>query len=649
MFQLQQMRNQKHIGWAIKIGFALIIVSFVFFYGWSPSHNQQQDRAFARIDTGSLNPLKRTRAITQAELQMAQGEVIQEKMMLLPPQLARQLPRSATERLAGTAEVAEQAANDILLARMADKLGIEVTSEQLVQLLREQPDLTNDMLARMAQSSGFPNVASYVDYLASRQSQTYARSLLMAGAHASLFEIWQEYQLSREKITLQLAAYPLDNYTGQVTATDAELEAYLAANAEKFKKPDQRRYAYATITREKLLEQITPTDAQVQAYYEQHQDKYMVPEAVQAEEIRVPLAADRSTTEALAILNEQREAATGADKNWADLASELTTKHPTFSFYRMETPWLSRDDDATRPELYRERAFTLADDVVSTPILTTENLYMIRIKGRRPAGVQPLADVREQVTRDYKDAEVANLMKQTTDKWLAERKTRTAMADFAQAVGVKDELTSLVATAETFLPGVGSLARDRDYLLSLELNQLSEVIQSETQISVLQVVEEVPAHDPPLAEVRSEVETAYKAERAVELARAAAEQSLALVKQGAAFETALQDAPRKPFTSDPFTRTQPVSGLGAPLIGFTTQTLTIATGSSGLSPYGTNPEEPQGFAVWRVSALDAPKLDEFRAERERFEREYLQVQRLTVMREWLADARRQAGFELVNN
>ena len=34
MFKLQDMRNTKKIKWLMYIGFGVIIISFVFFYGW---------------------------------------------------------------------------------------------------------------------------------------------------------------------------------------------------------------------------------------------------------------------------------------------------------------------------------------------------------------------------------------------------------------------------------------------------------------------------------------------------------------------------------------------------------------------------------------------------------------------------------------
>jgi peptidyl-prolyl cis-trans isomerase SurA len=56
--------------------------------------------------------------------------------------------------------------------------------------------------------------------------------------------------------------------------------------------------------------------------------------------------------------------------------------------------WIAQQD--LRPEL-GEVAFALDPDEISEPILLERDVFILKVEGKRAAGVQPLAEVREQI------------------------------------------------------------------------------------------------------------------------------------------------------------------------------------------------------------------------------------------------------------
>jgi hypothetical protein len=326
----------------------------------------------------------------------------------------------------------------------------------------------------------------------------------------------------------------------------------------------------------------------------------------------------------------------------------LKQANPKLSFYHRKSPWLTKDDTQNRSELFLQRAAALSNDQVSTPVVDTDNVYLIRVIERRKEGTPPLATIREKVETEYRDAEARKQFEAAEKHWNDVIAQQKSVAAFAQAIGVKDELTTRVNRTDAYIPGFASLYRDRAYLESLTIHELSSLVKTDDLIGVLEVVEEIPAHDPPLSEVRAKVEKAYRDSKAVALAENAAKQSYNLLKSGAPFEQALANAPKKPYTTEPFTRTDTVSGLDAPLMDFTTQTLSLRVSSAGISAYGSNRTEPLGFAVYKVAELTPPTKDQFAKDRQQFATDYLQVQRNTIIREWLADMRKRADFQIVN-
>jgi hypothetical protein len=270
--------------------------------------------------------------------------------------------------------------------------------------------------------------------------------------------------------------------------------------------------------------------------------------------------------------------------------------------------------------------------------------------------VQAFETVVDRVREDYLRGQVETQFAETSakwreaantlrDKWKEEDRSSDRIEEFAAAVAVQDELSTPVAADSLAIPGVGNLAIARDYLASLKAGVMTDPIAFGDSVAVLQIRETTDAYDPPLAEIRADVEEALRRIRADELARVAADRNLQLVRGGADFTTILNEAPDSIPAAAPMVRTDPVQGLGAPLIRFREQAAGLKVEDTGLSPYGYNPEEPLGYAVWKVVSMEEPARARFADERYQFEREYLQLQQIIVSKEWLADRRVQAQYE----
>src|SRR5688572_6287101 len=218
MFQLDDLKNHPLLKWTMYIVGGIVIISFVLFYGWHPSE-ERQGPAFARIKSNGLTG--GSEELSAEELERATQQAMNEKAMVLPPQALRNMPQSVMERLVTLSDRAQEAANVRLLERQAKELGVHVTREQIIALLNEQQNLTDEKLMQAAAQQGL-SVEAFIESLRRMEEQDIVRKLQQQTAHASLYEVWQEYVLSKEKIKLQLAAYPISNFTASIPVTDAD-------------------------------------------------------------------------------------------------------------------------------------------------------------------------------------------------------------------------------------------------------------------------------------------------------------------------------------------------------------------------------------------------------------------------------------------
>lgn len=653
--QLHDLKSHPVIKFFAYAGFFLIIISFVFFYGWGKNtqRKEQVEQRVARFkadDSMSFLPWRKWEYIAASEVAPARRQVIDRKIQLLGPEFGQLLSQQRMDLtgLATDKEAIQQAMDTRLLNEEAKRLGIVVTQEEIDNYIR-QSGWTAASLDGYLKTNNM-TLDQFRNQLRQSQAALRAQNYIANQARASLYELWLEYVLVNEKITLKIAPYSIDKFEDKIQVTDAELQPYLDEHKKEFEVPAKRRYAYVKISMDDLKKKIEPTADQVKAYYEQHPADFKRDETVKVEDVFAPVNADQPTTAAQALLTAFKDSVTsGAD--WDQLVANVREKNDKARIYHREVGWIGRDQTSSSVygKPYLDRAFGLNNDEVSSSVQSPSGFNVIHRLESLPAGVKTLDEVKDDATERFKDDKASEQFKAEAKRLKDELATKRykTIREFAAGVKLEDGITTTVLASSATIPEVGGFPRDQTYLDSLKEGVLSGLFQSTEVLAVLQIVQEEKGHPATLAEVRESITAEVKAKKAAELAKAAADKAMNNIKTGAEFETAVADAPTTTVLTLPFTRGQPISDLGAPLIEFTEQSTKIDQGSTGISSYGRSADSPVGYAIWKVEKIDQPSRDQFKKDRRKFEHDFLQLKQLTTIEEWLADKRREAGFQLM--
>ena len=657
--QLNDLKTHPVIKYAAYFGFTLIIISFVFFYGWSSSSLQSAatSQAYARYrstETMSFLPWRKWDLILTGEVREAAGVVADRKLALLGPQLASQLTLLGIrpESLATDEEAVQQAVDDRMLLREAKRLDMYVSLKEIMEHIRLAHSEANVNQVLISRGWTFEQFTR-----AERDTRSTARVRNFIGndARTSLYELWLEYKLLNESIMLSVATYPASDFLDQVQLSEENVQAYFEEHAEEYRIPAKRRYQYVTLTREEMRESVEPTTEQLQTYYEQNQVDFQRDEAVLLEDIVVLQAADQPTTQGqllIALIDNELTTET----SFSEVVDRYSEEYPDVRLRYRDVGWVERDDLSVsiHGRDYINRVFTLADDAISSSVQTPFGLHIVRRLQYRESGVLPLEEVADEVETRYREEKSGELFDERVESLGKEIERFDNLRDFAIAMDLEDGITSLVLATDSFLPEIGSLAQHANYIRSLRENRLSELIPLTDMVCALEVVEHQDSRIPPLDDVREDVEFRLKRAGSIDLALAAAQSALDEIRGGEEFETVINDALTTPVLTTPFKRTDleqliPLTGLNFPLIGFTQQTLRIGEGSTGVSAYGFSQDLPVGYSLWKVMSIEPPTKAQFALERRAFEADYLQLKQLTMVEEWLADKRKQAEFELLGN
>jgi peptidyl-prolyl cis-trans isomerase D len=655
------------IRWLAYAAFALIIVTFIFAYGWDPTQGPAgQFNADPVIATYVEDG--REQEIRAGETRAAQNLVYGRKLSLLDQSVAQfavQQHPNDVRWLVTEQEAAEEALDQRMLIREAERMGLTVTRDEVMQIIRLQFGSDPNFQSFLRQTRRTEQ--QFVEELRSSELAERAKALLATNARATLFELWREYLLVKEKITLNLSPYPVERFKSEIAPTVEELEAFLEERHEDHRIEDQRRYAYIKLSFDEEREAIEAPEAEIAAHYEKTRSNYIRTGALRFEDLRALVTADRPTT-ATRILIERVHDELGPDVSWGDLANRINNETTaTLLTHTADSGLLERTDPGllVYGQEFIDRLNALDEDRISTPVLSPFGWHVVRVLERRPAGVQPLERVRDEVEEAYRSEAAKTRFQDKMKLWEAEVRNHATVNEMATAVGAEDKLTTRVASAAGSIPEIGSLGQHAPYVKDLRLRQKSQIIrlsQSEALdpppidlLAVIEIVEEIPSHLPELDEVRERVEEDFKERRARDLAKSGADAAYRRIRRGETFETVALDGPTttvltQPFTRDPQDRIviDPESNQTFPIVNFMQESTRIAEGSTGLSAYGNSAESPEGYVIWKVERLEPPTREEFHEERRAFEADYLAAKRLIAIEEWLADRRAAVNFKLLS-
>lgn len=665
--QLNDLKTHPVIKFFAYAGFALIIISFVFFYGWNTQSQQAmyEAQALARVRSDhplSFLPWRKWEPVMPEEVRQARALVVNRKLALMDPvsqmlliQEARRQGIDLNRLLVSDEEAVLQAIDTRILRRKAEELGIRVSTEEIREQLRAQPGMTPDLLRQLAQGAGL-SVEGFIERMRRQQEAIYARQFIADEARVSTYEMWLEYLLGNEEMRLALLPFPAAEFTEEVQVADAELQQYLAENAEDFRVPAQRRYAYVKADLEEIRRNIQPTDEELREFMEANAEDFATGAAAYAEDIYVPILDDQPTTQAQTIIQEaQQMLQASPDRPWSEIQDELRARYPEARIYYRDVGPVQDDQlhvDIHGPE-FIEAVFNLGDGEISPIVQSRTGLNIIRRRETTPGQLPELSEVRDEVRRRYIEDRAREIFDERRALMRGEVEEYATLAAFAEETDFEVRQTSWVDADATVIPGVGDLSQHAAYVRNLRPNQVSEMIPTESLAVALQVVESRESYIPELAEIRTRLETVVRRRKAIDLAREAAQQALARAREGATLETLAEDAPTTLTTTELVTRTDLLGSRGIdvadqPLIGFDRETIEVTEGSVGLSAFGEDPANPAGYALWRVVELEPPTREEFARDRAIFEQSYRQMEQMIVVEEWLSDQRRELDYELLN-
>lgn len=620
---LQAIRNKKH-STLIQIVVGIIVIVFVF---WG----------FGAADLFSNNTTPLTvngEDVTRLQFNRAYNNAIDR----LSEQFQGNPPKGFAEKVNLKGQVISQLIRTTLLRQGARDMGIVVSNEEIRRAVESQPAFQEDGVFSMdryqkvlAANRDNPMTPTVFE----KQLRVDRLSTLAVTAveeFASVNGNWAVenlYSQVNEKVEVEYAAFSPADFAASVAGDDRELRAWFEQHREAYKTEPQSSLRYKVFLFKDAAAKIEIDDSLAEKYYSDYQNEFTIPEKRTVATIQIAVTGDESEKE----LAEKRKKAEdiralalkdGAD--FAALAKEYSDGVTAASggelgtFSRGQVPVL---DDAV---------FALAEGGVSEIVTTGDGLNIFFVKEVSPGHVIPFAEAKAQIIATLKEKDARTLTFKLANETYENIIAAGSLDQFLSAHPDSQFTDSGFITATT-APAV--IAEEPAFLkesFSLEKGALSSLVKGDSGFAIFSNVDVKAPEVPEFAAVRTEVEKAWKQEKAAEMAQKAADALLAAAaKEGLKKAAEKEGIPLK--TSPTLTRNGEGSSGEFPASLVTEAfTLTVA------EPLAQKALRDQATGVWyavQLTSRTRPSLPENDPDIEKYRSILLQAGKQQLFDAWL--------------
>src|SRR5579863_10180398 len=346
------------------------------------------------------------------------------------------------------------------------------------------------------------------------------RNLVASSASVTDAEVRQQFEKQSTKIKFDYAVIKKDDILKSLHPADAELKAYYNLNQKTYVNsiPEKRQLKYVVFDTAKLVTETQVTQQDFQSYYDQHREEYRVPEQVNVRHILIksplpgpdgkvdPKAMDAARAKAQDVLKQLK-----AGGNFADLAKKYSDD-PGSAKNGGSLGFIGKG--RTVPE-FEKAAFSLPQGGTSDLVQSSYGFHIIHVDDKQDAQLKSVDEVKGEIEPLIKQQKAGQAAQAAATELLSQ--ARSSTLDKAAAAKGLQVITTDFVTRSNVLPGIGTDPQFTSAAFSQTANAPPDQVQLHDGFAIYEVTAVKPASTPTFEEIRSQVEDAFKNERAASL------------------------------------------------------------------------------------------------------------------------------------
>lgn len=513
-------RNARSVG--IKIALGVISLVFIFFMGGGGQIGAGP-RALVTVSDIEVTRPEYEMARRRNEnyfRQQFQGQVTEEMLKSL------NVPQMTLDQLVDGA----------VLRAEAERLGLSVPEQAITEQLMRVPSFQRNgqfspgLYRETLRSQGL-SPASFEESVRRDLLEAQLADILRRGAHVTEDEVWEAYQRENRRINLSYLTIDSAPFEKDVTVSDEELTKYYEGKQEEFRRPPSVKVRHLAYKVADTAAKIEVSDVDLNEYYELNKNsEFKNEEQVGArhilKEVDKEAGEEAKKTARAAIEDIEKRLQGGAD--FAEIATAESDDPGSaknggdlglFGKGRMVPP-------------FEAAAFALEPGQTSAIVESDFGFHIIRVYEKKAAGIAPYDEVKDKIRQTLATRKAVDRVFDDSAEDAAKIQDGATLDAVAEARGAKLEETPLFSQGDV-VPGLGTAPAFMEAAFTLaKPGDVSQPVKVGTDYYLLSLVERQESRIPTLDEVREEVTSRLRAEKAVDLARARADEMLAATRAG---------------------------------------------------------------------------------------------------------------------
>jgi peptidyl-prolyl cis-trans isomerase D len=422
----------------------------------------------------------------------------------------------------------EYVSSEALVSR-ADDLGYRVSDRELLEEMSKVPAFQVDGKFDQAHALAVLNAqgrsVAEIEGLFRRDAKLrQLDTALNASSFATPTELKEFRSLTRQQRELAWLTVSAAKYAAGANPDDAAVKAYYDAHKSAYMTPETVNLRYVDLSLAQLESKVSVDDAQLKAYYEEQKaktpDRFLQAEQRRVRHILLPVnnpkedAAVKAKAEGIL-----KRAQAGED--FSKLAKEFS-QDPGSAAQGGDLGWSERKIFVGP---FADAAFSMKVDEISGPVKTQFGYHILKLDGIQPPAAKSFEASKAELEAEFKRNEAERLFNNAQDQ-LADAALQNATD--IDLVAKKAGLTVQDIANFSRNDGGGALGKSQpviDAAFSQDVldGRLSPIVEVEKgQGVVLRASDHKLPQQKPIEAVRTEIVDAWKKQRGVELAAAAA-------------------------------------------------------------------------------------------------------------------------------
>jgi len=424
--------------------------------------------------------------------------------------------------------LAEYVNTEALVTR-ADDLGYRVSDRELLAEMSQVPAFQVDGKFDQAHALAVLNAqgrsVAEIEGLFRRDAKLrQLDTALNASSFATPTELKEFRALTRQQRELAWLTLPAAKYAAGATPDDAAIKAYYDAHKAEYMTPETVNLRYVELSLSQLESKVSVDDAQLKAFYEEQKtktpDRFSQAEQRRVRHILLPVSDPKEDAAVKAKAEGILKRAQGGE-DFSKLAKEFS-QDPGSAAQGGDLGW-SEKKVFVGP--FADAAFGMKVDEIRGPVKTQFGYHILKLDGIQPPAVKTFEQAKAELETEYKRNEAERLFNNAQDQ-LADAALQNATD--IDVVAKKAGLTVQDIANFSRIDGGGTLGKvpaviDAAFSQDVLDGRLSPIVEVEKGRGVvLRATDHKVPQQKPLEAVRNDVVGAWKKQRGVELAAAAA-------------------------------------------------------------------------------------------------------------------------------